>query len=156
MIEYSRTIVQFLEQDLCPAQWIRWLYSYSLLALILGCKYSPPLYTVPLCLGDCSFVSSKHSLTAGLSQWFRKGIFYQNKKPSGIAGTDQKSWASWQIAFMQDWPLGLLKGESSTYKLWKPMLSHKTVILNRKNVSLSWKAYNYEWMNDPDPYKFFP
>ena len=108
---------------------VYWLWSWDANILLHFAQSLSVLETVPLLAAN--------TLTAGLSQWFRKGIFYQNKKPNGIAGTDQKSSASWQIAFMQDWPLGLLKGESSTYKLWKPMLSHKTVILNRKKKCFS-------------------
>lgn len=53
----------------------------------------------PLSVLESDPLLAANPLTVGLSRWFRKGIFCQNEKPNGIAGTDQKPSASWQIAF---------------------------------------------------------
>lgn len=70
---------------------VHWLWSWD--ANILLC------FAQSLSVLETVLLLAANTLTAGLSQWFRKGIFYQNKKPSGVAGTDQKPSASWQIAF---------------------------------------------------------
>lgn len=122
------------------------MYSYSPLNLILRCKCS--LLCKSLFILDSDPLLAANTLTLGLSQWFRKDIFYRNKKPDGIAGTDQKPSASWQIAFYVKLACGSLGGRNLHIKTMKAMPGHKTVIPSERNkISLGRKVQNYnEWM----------
>lgn len=126
---------------------VHWLWSWDANVLLCFAQSLSVLETVPLLAANTP--------TAGLSQWFRKGIFYQNKKANGVAGTDQKPSASWQIAFLCETGLCIFWRKKAPQrddeiqrlvtKLWFP--------IERKNDSLSRKVCNYEWMNDLDPYR---
>lgn len=73
---------------------VHWLWSRD--ANVLLCTVQP------LFVLESGPLLAANTLTVGLSQWFSRGIFYRNKKPSGVAGTDQKQVDG--LLFMQDWP----------------------------------------------------
>lgn len=122
---------------------VHWLWSWDANVLLCSAQSLSILESNPLLAAN--------TLTVRLSQWFRKSIYYWNKKPNGVAGTDKKPSANWQIAFYVRLALGSFREKNFYYPQWKPMHCHKTLIPNRKKTCF-FQAESYivinEWMNE--------
>lgn len=130
-------------------------YGYSLLALILGCKYSLH-FTVLSVLETVPLLRSKHSHQKHHND-LGKAYFTKIRSPMVLLELIKSHQQADRLLLCKTGLLGLWRervphtnyeSQCLVTKLWS--------LIERKNVSLSWKAYNYEWMNDPDPYRFFP
>lgn len=106
---------------------VHWLWSWDANVLHCSAQSLSILVSNPLLAAN--------TVTVRLSQWFRKSIFYWNRKPNGVAGTDKKPSASWQIAFYVRLAFESFGGKNF-YPQWKPMHYHKTVIPNSKKTYL--------------------